>query len=117
VLFLGRETGWSNIWGPQWVAKCSGSTEHRNPFLRPVIKNTESTVREHRFSYAELDPALRPHCKKNSNSGASLQEHQVLRYLENMMFTEKPRELGFFSLKEMTVGQFPNSLLMHKELL
>lgn len=96
---------------------CDSSTKHANHFLRPTIKNAESKGREHRLSYAELDPALGPHCKKNLDSGASSKEHKVLRYLENMIFTQKPRELGLFSLKEMTLGQLYNSLPMHKELL
>lgn len=71
----------------------------------------------HRLSYAGLDPALGLHCKKNLDSGTSLKEHGVLRYLENTIFTEKPQELGLFSLKEKTMGQLCNGLLMHKELL
>lgn len=39
----------------------------------------------------------------------------MFKCLENRIFTEKPTELGFFRLREMTVGQL--SLMMHKELL
>lgn len=47
----------------------------------------------------------------------SLEEHKTFRYLEDTFFTEKPMELGLFSLKEMTRGELCNGLLMHIQIL
>lgn len=41
-------------------------------------------------------------CNKSSDTGASLEDNKIFRYLDNKIFIEKPRELGLFSLKEST---------------
>lgn len=77
--------------------------------LRPINENIES--KKYSISCTGLGPGF-----TNVNLDC-LEEHKTFRYLEDMFFTEKPVELGLFSLKEMTRGELCNGLLMQMQIL
>lgn len=80
----------------QWWRK------HANLSVRTIVHNVKSKRQEHGLSCARLCPVLGLACNKSSDTGASLEDNKIFRYLDNKIFIEKPRELGLFSLKEST---------------